>query len=459
MNSSVLWIFLIAAWLFILLPMVLRGRPQARTTDAVRNTRLLHRGGETTARRRVAGRHPSDPDYVRTPRTAAKPAAAKTAAATTAAAKTAAAKTAAATTGAAKNSGGTSVSVQRVVIEETVVVTRNLSGETPSDHAVADDSVADHSAADQSRAGASSAEATAAAATAVGETAVVDGAVVDGAVVDGAVVDSSVPDGEATDVLEPVADESGEGLAADEAAAPHADVATGDATAADPADAATEVIEVIADDTADATDESENGEYESGEYESGEYEYEDEDFEAEDLADESDLEDPADEPAPRTVPRALRGRGGVTREVVDAREARRYRERRLTAGALATLLAASIVACFFWQPYGYLATATVLVLTGLYLFFLRRTAVAEQRFRTQRAARLQRHATQDERLRRAEAEQLPITRPVAPGRRRPGGLVVLDFDDEDPAFDHLPTYDYAGAVGGAPVEDEYRRAV
>ena len=68
MNSSILWIFLIAAWLFILLPMVLRGRPEVKkTTEAVANTRLLHRGGSAAAARRRAGRHPSDPKYVRTP--------------------------------------------------------------------------------------------------------------------------------------------------------------------------------------------------------------------------------------------------------------------------------------------------------------------------------------------------------------------------------------------------------
>ena len=51
MPTSVLWVTLIAVWLFVLIPMVLRGRPQARkTTAAAANTRLVHRGGSSRTR-------------------------------------------------------------------------------------------------------------------------------------------------------------------------------------------------------------------------------------------------------------------------------------------------------------------------------------------------------------------------------------------------------------------------
>ena len=69
MPNSVLWVCLVAVWLFVLVPMVIKGRPQIlKSTDAARKTRLLHRGGSraTTAtknRRRSSARHPHDPSW------------------------------------------------------------------------------------------------------------------------------------------------------------------------------------------------------------------------------------------------------------------------------------------------------------------------------------------------------------------------------------------------------------
>ena len=47
MPNSVLWICLVAVWLFVLVPMVInRGRPQVRkSTTVATSTRTLHRGG------------------------------------------------------------------------------------------------------------------------------------------------------------------------------------------------------------------------------------------------------------------------------------------------------------------------------------------------------------------------------------------------------------------------------
>ncbi|MBT0566615.1 gephyrin-like molybdotransferase receptor GlpR [Williamsia sp. CHRR-6] len=67
MPNSVLWVLLVAIWLFVLVPMVIKDRPEVRkTTEATLATRVLSRGGQTMARarRRVAtGRHPHDAEW------------------------------------------------------------------------------------------------------------------------------------------------------------------------------------------------------------------------------------------------------------------------------------------------------------------------------------------------------------------------------------------------------------
>lgn len=341
MNSSVLWIFLIVAWLFILLPMVLRGRPGVRkTTAAAENTRLLHRGGTRTAvRQRSAGRHPSNPKYVRTAKVT-EPA-------------------------------------TRDEIEEPDVPENDVPEETADDGFVP----------------------------------------VKAGVAEAAAGTEPVGDPESTDVLEAIGEEE------DEFAAEAEDAIDQDAT----------------DDDLEA---------EAGDLDDG---YDDVD----------ELDEVGAKPMRRTEravpPREERGRGIYTHEKVAERDAQRYRNRRLISLGLmaATLLA--VVGCFFWQPYAYIATAAMLVLSGLYLSFLRKAAVAEQQYRAQRAARLRRHAAEDERLRREQAEQLPV-RSAATTRRRPGGMIVLELDDEDPSFDHLPTYDFTYAASAERADDEYRHA-
>ena len=68
MPNSVLWVCLVAVWLFVLVPMVIKGRPQMlKSTDIARATRLLHRGGTKTAtpRRRVPTRRSEDGSWSR----------------------------------------------------------------------------------------------------------------------------------------------------------------------------------------------------------------------------------------------------------------------------------------------------------------------------------------------------------------------------------------------------------
>ena len=65
MPNSLLWIGLVAVWLFVLVPMLVTKRPRIRqTTDAALATRVLHRGDDEpiTPRGPAAG-HRSDPHW------------------------------------------------------------------------------------------------------------------------------------------------------------------------------------------------------------------------------------------------------------------------------------------------------------------------------------------------------------------------------------------------------------
>ncbi|MGJ0119405.1 divisome protein SepX/GlpR [Williamsia sp. MIQD14] len=68
MPNSVLWVCLVAIWLFVLVPMVIKGRPEVRkTTEATLATRVINRGGRAMARatsKVASGRHPHDAEWV-----------------------------------------------------------------------------------------------------------------------------------------------------------------------------------------------------------------------------------------------------------------------------------------------------------------------------------------------------------------------------------------------------------
>lgn len=65
MPNSLLWIGLVAVWLFVLVPMLVTKRPRIRqTTDAALATRVLHRGDDDPiAPRGPAAGHRSDPNW------------------------------------------------------------------------------------------------------------------------------------------------------------------------------------------------------------------------------------------------------------------------------------------------------------------------------------------------------------------------------------------------------------
>ena len=138
-----------------------------------------------------------------------------------------------------------------------------------------------------------------------------------------------------------------------------------------------------------------------------------------------------------------RGRGGYDPEAdAVARAARyRFRQRMTLALALSALLFGGFslaVSPLLWWGCG----LSALVLAG-YLFYLRRQVRFEEEIRRRRSSRLSRGArpaTARDSARPAEADS---------GRAEAGELrrraVVMDIDDEDPAFDFLETFDAAAA--------------
>ncbi|MBA5846004.1 divisome protein SepX/GlpR [Gordonia amicalis] len=358
MPNSVLWVCLVAVWLFVLVPMVIKGRPQIlKSTEAAKKTRLLHRGGAratapSTARRRSSARHPHDPSWKSTRKTAA---------------------------------------TATAIVDET---------EDDTQTEDADDTTKVQSVGD---------------------------------------VEVEKPTVEATDDADDAADDD---LTADA----HADDA--DDAHADAADD----VDVEADDTDDEAEyeDSEEAEYED-DSEAAEYE------DATDDLDEDEYDDYArasrhTEDEPESVvdelederPAAHTAQSGRGRRSVYSSEKERelkYRERqRVTLGLFALLILAA-VSGFLIGTTGWVATGVIgLMLVG-YLAYLRRAVKVEQQIRVQRLARAKRaQRAEEERRRRAAAVPEFAAAPPPPRLRRPGGAVVLEIDDEDPVFDHLPPF-------------------
>ncbi|UKO93588.1 hypothetical protein IHQ52_09975 [Gordonia amicalis] len=350
MPNSVLWVCLVAVWLFVLVPMVIKGRPQIlKSTEAAKKTRLLHRGGAratapSTARRRSSARHPHDPSWKSTRKTAA---------------------------------------TATAVVDET-------EDDTQTDDA--DDTTKVQSVGD---------------------------------------VEVEKPTVEASDNADDAADDD---LTADAHA--HADAA--DDVEADDTD---DEAEYEDSEEAEYEDDSEAAEYEDATDDLDEDEYDDyarasrhTEDEPETVVDE--LED--ERPAAHT---AQSGRG--RRSVYSSEKERelKYRERQRVTLGLFALLILAVVSGFLIGTTGWVATGVIgLMLVG-YLAYLRRAVKVEQQIRAQRLARAKRaQRAEEERRRRAAAVPEFAAAPPPPRLRRPGGAVVLEIDDEDPVFDHLPPF-------------------
>ena len=402
MPTSVLWVTLIAVWLFVLVPMVLRGRPQARkSTEAAANTRLVHRGGgsrtaasRTATRTRVAQRAAANAGEQA--EELQRKAALKAEAQKEAAQKAEAEKAEAEKAEAEKAEAESSAEAEEVIDAELVA----------EDDAV---DVADD------------------------ETDVVEEAIVEEAIVEEEVVEEIdiVSAAELTDQIPIVETDAVVDL--DEAQAAHTD----EAPLSGPEDAEYE-------------DDLEDAELEDAEYEDEDAEYEDAEFDdVEDLDDADDLTDEeADDDyiaADAPPPRELRGRGGYGPERLAEREAMQYRERQRVVVGFAVLTIAAIASAFFFQPWGIVAAVVMVAACATYLVLLRRAVREEHIRQAQRAARRNRQRAEDERLQTRQAEPTYVEPPAR--LRRPGGAIVLELDDEDPAFDHLPTYDFAYQAG------------
>ncbi|SDU56830.1 gephyrin-like molybdotransferase receptor GlpR [Gordonia westfalica] len=373
MPNSVLWVCLVAVWLFVLVPMVIKGRPQIlKSTEAAKKTRLLHRGGSratapSTARRRSSARHPHDPSWKSS-------------------------RTATATAVVDEDETETEDDTATEDTEVTTKVRRaaDTEVEKPTVEATDDaaDDVEDHDADD-----------------AAAET-----------------------DDDLTDETEyDEADSEDAEYEDDSEVAEHDDESEYDEDAEYEDDSETDEFE---DEYEDATDELDEDEYDDYARASRHTE-----AEPESVVDE--IED--ERPAARTA----QPRRAARRSVYSSEKERelKYRERQRVTLGLFVLTILALVSGFLIGTPGWVATGVIgLMLVG-YLAYLRRAVKVETQIRAQRLARAKRaQRAEEERRRRAAAVPEFAAAPPPPRLRRPGGAVVLEIDDEDPVFDHLPPF-------------------
>nr|WP_064569305.1 gephyrin-like molybdotransferase receptor GlpR [Gordonia sp. LAM0048] len=407
MPNSVLWVCLVAVWLFVLVPMVIKGRPQIlKSTDAARKTRLLHRGGSraTTAsgnRRRSSARHPHDPSWKSSRRstTATLEKDADVEAADDAEVDEAKPSTRMRRSGDAKVEKPVAESVDDdIQVAETVL-------DEAEDGLVDGDETAETGDDIEAEAGVEHVDTTEDEADATSEAAEHDDDFED--------VDSEYEDAE--DELDDDTD--------------HAD-ADADYDDAEYDDAEYE-------DVADELDEDEYDDYARGSRHTDAPSAVDEDETAEtDDAEVDEVED--SRPAARSSSSRRSGRSIYSS---DKERELKYRERQRVTLGLFVLVLLAIVAGFVVGMPGWVATGVLGLLLVGYLAYLRRAVKTEQQIRAQRLARAKRSArAEEERRRRAAAVPEFAAAPPPPRLRRPGGATVLEIDDEDPVFDHIPPF-------------------
>ena len=171
-----------------------------------------------------------------------------------------------------------------------------------------------------------------------------------------------------------------------------------------------------ADESADDDDEGDGTE--------DEYEY---------VADSSGLEAPSDTDlqVAESITSARRQR--YESKTAAAVTARKYTFRRRALTVMTVLTVVSVAAAVTLSPALWWACGSISAVTVLYLGYLRRQTRIEERLRHRRAQRIARSRLGVENTDDHEFD-------VVPARLRRPGSVVLEIDDEDPAFEHL---DYA----------------
>ncbi|MGH3634764.1 divisome protein SepX/GlpR [Mycobacterium sp.] len=120
--------------------------------------------------------------------------------------------------------------------------------------------------------------------------------------------------------------------------------------------------------------------------------------------------------------------------------ARKYTFRKRMLMAMAMALVASAAAAFVLTPTAWWVCGGAGAVTVLYLAYLRRQTRIEARVQRRRMQRMARSRLGVENTRDREFD-------VVPSRLRRPGTVVLEIDDEDPAFEHLDYAPYARDYG------------
>ncbi|MEO9327242.1 divisome protein SepX/GlpR [Gordonia aurantiaca] len=415
MPNSVLWVCLVAVWLFVLVPMVIKGRPQIlKSTDAVKKTRLLHRGGSRAqtaagARRRSSARHPHDPNW--------KPS--RKASSTTAAAVLEPDEDTADENTKVEIVEMDGVETEVEVVEVATTIQRVVDADVEKPTIEPDDADLEGGATEEA-AGDFDLEADA-----------------------DEEVESEVAETDSEDVGH---DADAEDDADYDADADHDDTEVDDHDDSN------------LDDDAEYDDaEYDDTEYDDTEYDGAEYD-EDAEYEATDELDEDEDDDyargarPSDEAAEvedevveeaAPVHRTARPERRASRSIYSSEKERelKYRERQRVTLSLFVLLILALISGFVFSTVGWVAAGLAAVALVGYLTYLRRAVKVEQQIRAQRLARAKRAAlAEEERRRRAAAVPEFAAAPPPERLRRPGGVVVLEIDDEDPVFDHLPPF-------------------
>lgn len=138
--------------------------------------------------------------------------------------------------------------------------------------------------------------------------------------------------------------------------------------------------------------------------------------------------------------RAVSRRHRYDSQTAAAVSARKYAFRKRMLMAMALMLVGSAAAAFLLTPTAWWVCGGVGAVTMLYLAYLRRQTRIEARLRRRRMQRMARSRLGVENTHDREYD-------VVPSRLRRPGAVVLEIDDEDPAFEHLDYAAYAGHYG------------
>ncbi len=530
MPNSVLWVCLVAIWLFVLVPMVIQGRPELRkSTPVAAATRVLKRGEDAVRRRRIgAGAHPHDPSWK--PKEPPKPESAGGDPGNDAQ---------------EPSDGGAEVRVDPSRVPGKIPTRKRATARTVAARmrrvvsVTTTRSVAD---ADTEVIAVVGAKVVDGAANRVVEAEVADPEVVDAELVEATVVDeersvvevreievidveitettdpaeaqteridrvvvgrpgaraqeATLFDIEVTDVIEvtkvadgggsgPTAAKAGTGAVSPETVAGVHDAAGGDTPTvadAEAEDAVAEPVRAQAEpESAKAEPESAKAEPESAKADAEEATDEPaevdklvevaevdklvevdavddlveddavDDLVEDDAVGEADVAAEAETPwdgdiDPNEMTQVLMtrpGRGGYDPEVDLVRLELKYKERQRVLLALLAVTLLTIGAGVLLSTPGWIAAGVMGFFLVSYLVFLRRAVTTESRIRQRRLARLEENRREDVARRRREFAQPAVADPEPaprPRLRRPSGMLVVDIDDEDPAFDHLPTY-------------------